>query len=132
MVRSGDEVRTSYVGEGFRIVGDVQGAGPLVCEGEIEGTVEVDGLVQILAGGRVRGCVRAREAEIAGIVEGNVTTRGRLKLQATGRVKGDVVTPKLLVEPGAVLQGEVRMVTEGTEDTLGPQLKELPVPLDRS
>ncbi len=130
MFLSRDEVRPSYVSKGFRFVGDVRGTGTLVCEGEIEGTIEVDGLVQILADGKVRGCLTASEAEIAGTVEGDVTTQGRLILQATCRVEGDVLAAKLLVEPGAILQGEVSMVTEGTEDTLGPQLKELPVPLD--
>ncbi len=125
MFLSRDEVRPSYVSKGFRFVGDVRGTGTLVCEGEIEGTIEVDGLVQILADGKVRGCLKAREAEIAGTVEGDVTTQGRLILQATCRVAGDVLAAKLLVEPGAILQGEVSMVTEGTETALGPQPQEI-------
>ena len=125
MFLSRDEVRPSYVSKGFRFVGDVRGTGTLVCEGEIEGTIEVDGLVQILADGKVRGCLKAREAEIAGTVEGDVTTQGRLILQATCRVAGDVLAAKLLVEPGAILQGEVSMVTEATETALGPQPQEI-------
>lgn len=129
MFLSRDEVRPSYVSKGFRFVGDVRGEGTLMCEGEIEGTIEVDGLVQILPGGKVRGCVRASEAEIAGTVEGDVATRGRLKLQATCRVEGDVVTPNLVVEPGAILQGQVNAATERAEGALEPQVRALPSPL---
>lgn len=117
MFKVGNAVTITYLGKGTRIIGDVYGTDTLVCEGEIRGTIEVDGLVQIAPEGKVEGRLRAREAAIAGIVRGDIATQGRLKLQATCRVKADVVAPKLVIEAGAVLDGKVRMPTEKTQAT---------------
>lgn len=110
-----------YLGNGLRFVGDVRGSGDLVCESEIEGMIELDGIVRIGPRGKVRGGIKAKEADIAGCVEGDVVTRGRVTLRASGNLKGDVTTGQLVVEPGAVLQGQLRIETEESEPSLGPQ-----------
>ncbi len=117
MFKAGNAVTITYLGKGTRIIGDFYGTDTLVCEGEIRGTIEVDGLVQIAPEGKVEGRLRAREAAIAGVVRGDIATQGRLKLQATCRVQGDVVAPKLVIEAGAVLDGQVRMPTEDAQAT---------------
>ncbi|MFQ5840250.1 MAG: polymer-forming cytoskeletal protein [Candidatus Methylomirabilales bacterium] len=110
MVQQGAEgTITCLSGPGLRFVGEVEGTGTVVCAGAIEANLTVEGLVRITPDALVRGDLRVQAAEIAGTVEGAVTTRGRLTLKATGRVHGDVVTPELVVEAGALLQGQVRM-----------------------
>lgn len=117
MFGKGNGAQITYLGKGICIIGDVYGTDTLVCEGEIRGKVEVDGLVQISPVGKVQGSLRAREAQIAGVVQGDIATRERLKLQATCRVQGDVVAPKLVIERGALLDGQVRMPTEDAQAT---------------
>ena len=112
MTHNGEEAKIAYLGKGLRVVGDVLGTVTLVCAGEIEGRVDIDGRVQIAPEGRVWGSLRAREAEIAGAVEGDVVVGGRLILQATCRVTGYVVTSKLVIERGALLDGRVQMRIE--------------------
>lgn len=116
MARTGEEgTITCLGGKGVRVVGEVQGEGPVVCAGDVEGSIAVDGPVRIAPGAHVRGDLRVREADIAGSVDGDVTTRGRLTLRATARVQGDVVTPELVVEAGAILQGQVRTTREAPD-----------------
>jgi len=117
MFKTGNGATITYLGKGIRVIGDVKGTDTLVCEGEIQGNIDVEGLVQIAPAGKVEGRLRAREAAIAGVVRGDIATQGRLKLQATCRVQGDVVAPKLVIEAGAVLDGEVRMPTEDAQAT---------------
>ncbi len=106
---------TCLGGKGVRVVGEVHGVGTVVCAGEVEGNLCIQGLVQIPPEGTVRGNLRVWAADIAGTVQGDVITRGRLTLRATARVQGDVVTPELVVEAGAILQGLIRMNGEVPE-----------------
>lgn len=116
-----DERRGHFLGKGLRFVGDVRGAGDLVCEAQIEGTIELDGMVQIGPHGKVRGGIKAREADIAGCVEGDVVTRGRITLRASCTLKGDVTTGQLVVEPGAILQGQLHIEAEQMGPALQPE-----------
>jgi cytoskeletal protein CcmA (bactofilin family) len=122
MFRSRREEKNShFLGSGLRFVGSVRGTGDLVCHGEVEGDIELDGVVQIGPHAKVRGGVKAREADIAGCVEGDVVTQGRVTLRASCNLKGDVVTGQLVVEPGAVLQGQLHITAEQSEPALEPQ-----------
>jgi len=116
-----EEVRGSYLAKGLRFVGDVLGAGDFVCDGEVEGRVEIDGLVQIDSDGKIHGCIEATEADIAGSVDGDVVTRVRLVLRAPGRLKGDVMSPELVVEPGATILGQIHIAQQAAEATVAPE-----------
>lgn len=116
-----EEKNSHFLGNGLRFVGSVRGTGDLVCHGEVEGDIELDGVVQIGPDAKVRGGVKAREADIAGCVEGDVVIQGRVTLRASCNLKGDVTTGQLVVEPGAVLQGQLRIVAEQSEPALEPQ-----------
>lgn len=105
----------NYLAKGLRIEGDVLGVGDLVCDGEIEGKIQLDGNLRIDPNGKVRGCIEAEEAEIAGFVEGDVLTRGRLTLRPPCQVKGDVVSAELEVEPGASVEGKVSIGKQDIE-----------------
>jgi cytoskeletal protein CcmA (bactofilin family) len=118
---NGKETSGNYLGKGLRIVGDVLGAGSFVCDGDVEGKIELDGLLRIASHGKVRGCVEARDAEIAGEVEGDVITRGRLTLRSTCRLKGDVVAAEIEVEPGASVQGRIQIVRQNGQPALDSQ-----------
>ncbi len=105
----------NYLGKGLRIEGDILGVGHLVCNGEIEGKIQLDGSLRIAPNGKVHGCIEVGEAEIAGYVEGDVLTRGRLTLRPPCQVKGDVVSAELKVEPGASVEGKVSIARQKIE-----------------
>jgi cytoskeletal protein CcmA (bactofilin family) len=121
MFWSREEERGSYLAKGLRFVGDVLGAGDFVCDGEVEGRIEIDGLVQIDSDGKVHGGIEATEADIAGSVDGDVVTRVRLVLRAPCRLKGDVMSPELVVEPGATILGQIHIAQQETEATVAPE-----------
>lgn len=112
MFRNREEVKSSYLAKGLRFIGDVLGVGTFVCDGEVQGRIEIDGVVQIASDGKVLGCVEATEADITGYVEGDVVTRVRLTLRAPCKLKGDVMSPELVVEPGATILGQVHIANE--------------------
>jgi cytoskeletal protein CcmA (bactofilin family) len=103
------EAVLSIVSAGMTIIGDVQTAGVLKVDGEINGSIT--GARQVLLGrsGIVRGNVAAGEVVVGGSVEGSVSAMERLELQATASVSGDIETRSIVVVEGAKINGMVRM-----------------------
>ena len=62
-------------------------------------------------GSHVEGNIIAQDADIEGEVKGKVDITELLILKATSVVHGDIATGKLVVEPGAIFNGNCRMGT---------------------
>ncbi len=74
-----------------------------------------DDQVNVTKGGRVEGGVEAREVVLGGEVHGSVDARERLEIQASTVVRGDLHAPRLIVQEGAVVDGDVSMAESSTE-----------------
>lgn len=92
------------------IRGDCISDGPIRIEGTVEGHVVSSDVVVVTRQGTVRGGIEAREAIIAGTVEGGVRVLERLELQSTAQVGGDARAPRLQLEEGARLMGQVTIL----------------------
>jgi cytoskeletal protein CcmA (bactofilin family) len=103
------EAVLSIVAAGMTITGDVQTAGVLKVDGEINGSITGARQVLLGRGGVVRGNVTAGEVVVGGNVEGSVSALDRLELQATAAVHGDIDTRSIVVIEGAKINGMVRM-----------------------
>jgi cytoskeletal protein CcmA (bactofilin family) len=64
--------------------------------------------------------VNAKAVVVIGRVAGNVRGTDRVEIQATGVVEGDVVSPKLLVAEGAVLNGSISMSGKSASSGTAP------------
>lgn len=78
-------------------------------EGEMRGTVRCQGLLYIAEGADVDANVEAANITIAGQVRGSVTCRGKLQIMPTGRVHAEIATDTLVINEGAIYEGELRM-----------------------
>jgi cytoskeletal protein CcmA (bactofilin family) len=78
-------------------------------EGVLRGNVRCQGLLYIAEGADIDAMVEASSIAVAGQLRGSVTCRGKLQLMPTGRVFATVVTESLVINEGAILEGELRM-----------------------
>jgi cytoskeletal protein CcmA (bactofilin family) len=98
------------IGKSITIAGDLTGEEDLVIEGRVEGKVTLpNSQLTIGANGTVKAEVSAKSVVVIGRVAGNVRGTERVEIQATGIVEGDVVSPRLVVAEGAVLNGSIQM-----------------------
>ncbi len=74
------------------------------------GTLIVDASAKVEAEIDVGVCV------ISGIVAGDVTAHERVEVGSGAIVTGNISTPVLSIKPGAVFQGDCRMLKEETDD----------------
>jgi cytoskeletal protein CcmA (bactofilin family) len=96
----------SVISKGLVIKGQVTGSEDLQIEGEVTGSVHMPGArVMITPEGRTTGNIEAREVVIRGKLKGDVLASERVVVGQTGVWQGDSISPKLVIEGGAVVKG---------------------------
>jgi len=97
----------SILAEGLRIEGNVYAEGKIRIDGEVTG--DVRGSYVILGqASKVKGNVYAEVVVAMGSIEGNVEAK-ELDIKSSAKIKGDIIAESLSVEPGASLNGLVKV-----------------------
>ncbi|MDH5670749.1 MAG: polymer-forming cytoskeletal protein [Myxococcales bacterium] len=95
----------TVIGRGAVVEGNIWAKGRVQVDGEINGSLNVDGQLSIGPEGRVNGEVIADDVAVGGEVEGRVTARRLLHVVASGKIRGEVCYESLQIDRGAVLDG---------------------------
>lgn len=102
---------TSFVGEATVLSGEASFKGMLRIDGHVSGTVNSEnGTLIIGSGGRVDADIDVAVAIIYGTVNGDVVANKRIEIGRTARVLGNIQAPTLIMEQGAVFEGNCRML----------------------
>ncbi len=80
-------------------------------EGQVKGTIECRGTVHVAQGAQVDAHVEAENIVVAGELSGEIVCRGRLQLMPTGRLRGKVSTQTLVINEGAIYEGQLEMMS---------------------
>lgn len=81
--------------------------------GTFEGKLDTKGNLTIGENAKVRASIQGDNIVIAGKVVGNVTASQSLSIVSPASIEGDIITPRLSVGEGAVIEGHVTMKTAG-------------------
>ena len=107
-----DGTMSGFVGGGTVLSGEAVFKGMLRVDGHLTGRVTSEnGTLIVSSGGQVDADINVAAAKINGVVNGDVVARERLELGRTAQVYGDIRTPVLVIEEGAVFEGNCRMKT---------------------
>lgn len=106
------EIET-IIGPTVRVEGNFTGAGDVIIEGQLTGTLKTDKSVRIGERAKVKADVQGNDVFVAGEVHGNVKAAGKLELAASARVIGNIETASLTIAAGAVLHGRCVMAGHG-------------------
>jgi cytoskeletal protein CcmA (bactofilin family) len=98
----------SALPKGQSFTGRISGPGGLIVGGELQGEVAIEGTLEVLPSGVVRGEVRARRAVIAGLFDGHLRASELLQLTDSAAFSGIGESDQLLVANGADVNGELR------------------------
>jgi cytoskeletal protein CcmA (bactofilin family) len=111
--RAAEEISNSsnVIGKGTVLEGNIETYGNIRIEGRINGNIKSKSKIALGHGSHVEGNINAQNADIEGEVKGKVDITELLVLKATSVVHGDISTGKLVVEPGAIFNGNCRMGT---------------------
>src|SRR5215203_2720178 len=104
-----------------RFDGDFTAERDLRVEGNVKGSIECHGTLFVAEGAVVAAKVTAENITVAGDLSGETRCRGKLQLLSTGRVRGRVSTAALVINEGAIYEGELAMAEDIPADTSTPQ-----------
>jgi len=109
--RVAEEISNSSnsIGKGTFLQGNIETYGNIRIEGKVKGDVKSKSKVALGNASQVEGNILAQNADIEGEVKGRIEVTELLVLKATAVINGDIVTGKMVVEPGAVFNGSCRM-----------------------
>ena len=113
----GSTIRTTaFLGPGFTIKGELEGAEDLNFDGKIEGAISLGGhRLNVGSTAHIHADIIAREVVVAGEVIGNVIAPDRIELRKGGSVVGDLTTARLAIEDGAFFKGTIEIGRSSTE-----------------
>jgi cytoskeletal protein CcmA (bactofilin family) len=125
--------------EGSLLVGDPPGSGPsegtrpggtssdLVIEGIVEGDVHTSGSLTLGRRAQVGGEIHAHDVRIGGVLHRSVRAEGVIHLLATAEVRGDLEAARVIIDDGAIFEGQVRLRRRGDAARAAPALRPRPV-----
>lgn len=98
------------IGQSIKIKGEITGSEDLVIRGTVEGTVDLtDHEMTVGETGKVKADIKGKTITINGEVTGDVTGGEKVVISKTGRVRGNIVSPRVMLEDGAVFKGSIDM-----------------------
>ena len=98
---------TTFLDSSTRFEGTLHCADSLRIDGHVEGAVYCQQKVAIGETGTVKATIEADTVVVAGKVNGDITARRKVTLEKTGRVTGDLITPGIVIQEGAKLEGRI-------------------------
>jgi len=117
MAPKNDNQLNSLIGEGSIFDGKFYIDGSLQINGRFEGEIKTRERLIVGETGRVKTDIIAKRVVVGGTVIGDIKAEEEVSLLSTGRVLGNIRAPKVNIEEGVVIQGEVS-ITSGQKKNI--------------
>lgn len=113
-----------FMGPGTEIQGELRFQDAVRVDGKFNGSVESAGSLLVGETGLVVAKIKIGRLSVSGRVEGSIIATEKVEILHTGKIIGDVVTPILVVEEGAILEGKCSMMkSENIATAKSPAIK---------
>jgi cytoskeletal protein CcmA (bactofilin family) len=99
----------SLIGAGTVVEGKIRTDGSVRVDGRLVGDLVAKANAAVGINGVVEGTVTARNISLAGKVNGTVTASEKLILESKSVMRGDIRASRLVVDEGAMFDGECAM-----------------------
>ncbi|HMB54730.1 MAG TPA: polymer-forming cytoskeletal protein [Thermoanaerobaculia bacterium] len=129
MFKQNDQQRdlNGFLDRGSTQKGELSFEASFRIDGKYEGTIRSSGRLVVGEGGLVDGDVQVRHVLVSGEVRGSVEAGEQLHIAPGGRVHADITTPSLVIEDGAIFEGNCTMTKAGKATGTGGDVAKLVV-----
>ena len=103
------EELNGFMDEGTEFLGELRFRNTFRVDGRLRGRIVSDNTLVVGESARIEADIDCGVVSIRGSVVGHVQGRQRIELLAGARVQGTLVAPKLVIEDGAVFEGDCEM-----------------------
>lgn len=102
-------VSEAIIAQGTSVRGNLGGDGDLVIEGQVHGSIEIRGQVQLQETSIIESDVVAERILVRGAVKGDLHASDSIVLEAPCRVVGNLQAPRISIAQGALYRGRITM-----------------------
>jgi cytoskeletal protein CcmA (bactofilin family) len=101
---------TGFLDQGVKVEGKVEASGTFRIDSAMKGTLTSDDTLVLGEHASVEGTIIGNLVIIAGRFDGVIRARGGVEIQPNAIVTGEVHSPCLVIEPGAIFDGQCHML----------------------
>jgi cytoskeletal protein CcmA (bactofilin family) len=94
---------------GAEMEGHLEMGSSLRLDGKLVGSLNCKGRLVLGKTGQIEGNVACKNADIEGEINGDLVVGGTLFLRSSSKINGNIKTQKIVVEDGAVFNGQCQM-----------------------
>jgi cytoskeletal protein CcmA (bactofilin family) len=140
MAAKNDYQMNSVIGEGSMFEGKFYIQGSLQIDGRFEGEIKTQDRLVVGETGKVKTDIFARRVVVGGTIIGNIEAEEEVTLLSTGRVFGNITAPRVSIEEGVVVKGEISISAGQKKDiksvieesfNSGPKIDDVLATLDK-
>lgn len=97
------------LGQGTKIIGDLNAKGDIRIDGELEGNLKCLGKLILGPKGSIKGEIDCQSGVIEGTLNGVVKVSELLHVKESANITGEIQTQKLMVQSGAIFNVKCQM-----------------------
>jgi cytoskeletal protein CcmA (bactofilin family) len=101
---------TGFLEQGVKLEGKLEASGTFRINSAMKGTLSSDDTLVLGEHAAVEGHIHGNFVMIAGRFDGIIHARGRVEIQPNAIVTGEIHSPCLVIEPGAIFDGQCHML----------------------
>jgi cytoskeletal protein CcmA (bactofilin family) len=105
---------TAFIDQGSSFEGKLSFKDTVRIDGHFAGQISSENTLVVGETGVIEANVQSQTVIISGTVAGDITAGARVIIHKTGRVDGNIETPSLVMEDGAVINGQLKMGAKRT------------------
>lgn len=106
----------AFLGNETSFEGKLNYSGAVRLDGRFKGEIHSEDVLIVGETAKIEGEIRVGIAIIQGEVIGNITTKEKVELRHPGRVVGNITSPTVVIDDGAVFDGNCRMKERKKEE----------------
>ncbi len=118
---------TAFIDQGSEFEGKLSFRDTVRIDGRFNGEISSENTLIVGESGEIQATIRSNTIAISGQVTGEIRAGRKVVLHKTARIEGNIETPSIVIEEGALVNGQIKMTA--AEKTVVP-LKAVPGSLD--
>ncbi|MEN8183929.1 MAG: polymer-forming cytoskeletal protein [Myxococcota bacterium] len=100
---------TAFIDQGSEFEGKLSFKDTVRIDGHFKGEIGSENTLIVGESGEVEANIKSKTVVVSGCVTGDVMATRQLVVHKTGRLQGNVQTASLVIEEGAILNGQIQM-----------------------
>ena len=105
---------TAFIDQGSEFEGKLSFRDTVRIDGRFRGEIASENTLIVGESGEIEATIRSNTIAISGTVNGEVQAAAKVVLHKTARVDGNIEAPSIVVEEGAILNGQIKMNVGGS------------------